>query len=141
MDELRKRKNVLHPFMIERCEDLQPWEEVYHFLFFYILFYFFIFYFVVQFCVCVFLSQLTFINKFVMCYVQDSSRRWKCIDKIFCGFELDNFMITSSHTRCKFPWYNDITVDRTFWEALLCCDEKRIGWLLDEVSKNIYCNL
>ncbi|PWA19317.1 ulp1 protease family, C-terminal catalytic domain-containing protein [Artemisia annua] len=89
MDELRKRKNVLHPFMIEMCADLQPWEE-------------------------------------------DSSRRWKRIDKVYCGFELENFLFTSSHTRCKFPWYNDITVDRTFWEALLCIDEKRIGWLLDE---------
>lgn len=29
MDELKKRTNVRHPFMIERCEDLQPWEEVY----------------------------------------------------------------------------------------------------------------
>ena len=51
MDELRKRKNVLHPFMIERCEDLQPWEEVYHFLFFYILFFIFLYSFVfVFFC-------------------------------------------------------------------------------------------
>lgn len=52
MDELRKRKNVLHPFMIEMCADLQPWEEVYPLK-----------------CVCVSLSQLTFINKNVMSYV------------------------------------------------------------------------
>ncbi|PWA38014.1 phospholipase-like, Aminotransferase-like mobile domain protein [Artemisia annua] len=96
MDELRKRKNVLHPFMIEMCADLQPWEE-------------------------------------------DSRRRWKRIDKVYCGFELENFLFTSSHTHCKFPWYNDITVDRTFWEALLCIDEKRIGWLLDERSSAVSC--
>lgn len=28
MDALKKRTNVLDPFLIERCQDVQPWEEV-----------------------------------------------------------------------------------------------------------------
>nr|GEY56797.1 hypothetical protein [Tanacetum cinerariifolium] len=34
--------------------------------------------------------------------------------------------------RCKFPWCNDITVDRSFWNGLCALDDNRKGWLLDE---------
>nr|GEW54808.1 phospholipase-like protein [Tanacetum cinerariifolium] len=33
---------------------------------------------------------------------------------------------------CKFPWCNDITVDRSFWNGLSALDDNRKGWLLDE---------
>nr|GEU45748.1 hypothetical protein [Tanacetum cinerariifolium] len=35
--------------------------------------------------------------------------------------------------RCKFPWFNDITVDRSFWNGLCALDDNRTRWLLDEV--------
>ncbi|GJZ38292.1 phospholipase-like protein [Tanacetum coccineum] len=34
--------------------------------------------------------------------------------------------------RCKFPWCNDITVDRSFWNGLCALDDNRKGCLLDE---------
>ncbi|GKB65832.1 phospholipase-like protein [Tanacetum coccineum] len=33
---------------------------------------------------------------------------------------------------CKFPWCNDITVDRSFWNGLCGFDDNRKGWLVDE---------
>ncbi|GJV38991.1 phospholipase-like protein [Tanacetum coccineum] len=33
---------------------------------------------------------------------------------------------------CKFPWCNDITVDRSFWNGLCGLDDNRKGWLVDE---------
>nr|GEX28296.1 phospholipase-like protein [Tanacetum cinerariifolium] len=36
--------------------------------------------------------------------------------------------------RCKFPWCNDITVDRSFWNGLCALDDNRKGWLLNEVT-------
>nr|GEY19874.1 phospholipase-like, aminotransferase-like mobile domain protein [Tanacetum cinerariifolium] len=36
--------------------------------------------------------------------------------------------------RCKFPLYNDIIVDRSFWNVLSALDDNRKGWLLDETD-------
>ncbi|GJT44891.1 phospholipase-like protein [Tanacetum coccineum] len=35
--------------------------------------------------------------------------------------------------RCKFPWCNDISVDRSFWHGLCGLDDIKKGWLVDEV--------
>ncbi|GKA55096.1 phospholipase-like protein [Tanacetum coccineum] len=43
------------------------------------------------------------------------------------------FLIKSSWRHCKFPWCNDISVDGHFWDALIGLDDKRLGWLLDDV--------
>ncbi|GKE05390.1 hypothetical protein Tco_1397408, partial [Tanacetum coccineum] len=34
--------------------------------------------------------------------------------------------------RCKFPWCNEITIDRSFWNGLCALDDNRKGWLLDK---------
>ncbi|GJT37286.1 hypothetical protein Tco_0937151 [Tanacetum coccineum] len=36
---------------------------------------------------------------------------------------------------CKFPWCNDITVDRSFWNGLCGLDDNRKGWLLEEMRE------
>ncbi|GJY20436.1 phospholipase-like protein [Tanacetum coccineum] len=43
------------------------------------------------------------------------------------------FLNRSVVGRCKFPWCNDIVVDRSFWHGLCGHDDNRKGWLLDEV--------
>ncbi|GKA30728.1 hypothetical protein Tco_0717033 [Tanacetum coccineum] len=47
--------------------------------------------------------------------------------------QLANQRIRAVVGRCKFPWCNDITVDRSFWNGLCALDDNRKGWLLDEV--------
>ena len=58
--------------------------------------------------------------------------------------ELKAFITNSeSYVRCKFPWCNDIVVDRCFWDCFVGMDETREGWLRDEVIKvklNSYSN-
>nr|GEV99250.1 phospholipase-like, aminotransferase-like mobile domain protein [Tanacetum cinerariifolium] len=45
----------------------------------------------------------------------------------------EEFLIKSSWRHCKLPWCNDISVDGRFWDALTGLDDKRLGWLLDDV--------
>ncbi|GJR51348.1 hypothetical protein Tco_1401869 [Tanacetum coccineum] len=69
----------------------------------------------------------------------DLSRPFKRIDKIFLSHELHVFLSRAVVGRCKFPWCNDITVDRSFWNGLCALDDNRKGWMLDEmVSKRIF---
>ncbi|GJU35863.1 hypothetical protein Tco_1184217 [Tanacetum coccineum] len=63
---------------------------------------------------------------------EELNRPIKCIDTIFYNFELEKFLITSGWRRCKFPWCNDIVVDRLFWDSLIGLDNYRVGWLHDE---------
>ncbi|GKB49228.1 hypothetical protein Tco_0899981, partial [Tanacetum coccineum] len=70
IEQLANQKNVLNPFMIEKCKYVKPWIE-------------------------------EFLSRFVMGH-------------------------------CKFPWCNDITVDRSFWNGLCGFDDNRKGWLVDE---------
>nr|GEW36627.1 reverse transcriptase domain-containing protein [Tanacetum cinerariifolium] len=62
----------------------------------------------------------------------DLTRPFNCIDKVYCNFVLEQFLIKSSWCHCKFPWCNDIYVDGRFWDALTGLDDKRLGWLLDD---------
>ncbi|GKC38795.1 phospholipase-like protein, partial [Tanacetum coccineum] len=64
---------------------------------------------------------------------EDLTRPFNCIDKVYCNFVLEQFLIKSSWRHCKFPWCNDISVDGRFWDALIGLDDKRLGWLLDDV--------
>ncbi|GJU71996.1 phospholipase-like protein [Tanacetum coccineum] len=46
---------------------------------------------------------------------------------------VDEWLSRSVVGRCKFPWCNDISVDRSFWHGLCGLDDNRKGWLVDEV--------
>ncbi|GJY15838.1 phospholipase-like protein [Tanacetum coccineum] len=63
---------------------------------------------------------------------EDLNRPFKCIDKVYCNFLLEQFLVTSSWCKFRFPWCNDIIVDRRFWDSLIGLDDKRLGWLLDD---------
>ncbi|GKC95073.1 phospholipase-like protein [Tanacetum coccineum] len=89
-EQLANQKNVLNPFMIEKCKSVKPW-------------------------------------------IEDLSRSFKRIDKIFLSHVLEEFFSRSVVGHCKFPWCNDITVDRSFWNGLCGLDDNRKGWLVDEV--------
>ncbi|GJS98141.1 phospholipase-like protein [Tanacetum coccineum] len=64
---------------------------------------------------------------------EDLNRPFKCIDKVYCNFLLEQFLVTSSWCKFRFPWCNDIIVDRRFWDSLIGLDDKRLGWLLDDM--------
>ncbi|GJT47213.1 phospholipase-like protein [Tanacetum coccineum] len=70
--------------------------------------------------------------KSVKPWIEDLSRPFKRIDKNFLSHELQVFLSRVVVGRCKFPWCNDITVDRSFWNGLCALDDNRKGWLLDE---------
>ncbi|GKD13372.1 phospholipase-like protein [Tanacetum coccineum] len=62
----------------------------------------------------------------------DLSRPFKRIDKNFLSHELQVFLSRVVMGRCKFPWCNDIIVDRSFWNGLCALDDNHKEWLLDE---------
>ncbi|GJX16758.1 phospholipase-like protein [Tanacetum coccineum] len=62
----------------------------------------------------------------------DLKRPSKCIDKIYCNYYLEQFLITSGWSRCKFPWCTKIVVGRHFWDSLIRLDDERLGWLVDD---------
>ncbi|GKC16162.1 hypothetical protein Tco_1012944, partial [Tanacetum coccineum] len=82
MDTLRKLNNALDEEMIERCQDLKPWQE-------------------------------------------DLNRPSKCIVKIYRNYYLEQFLISSGWRHCKFPWCNEIFMDRPFWDSLIGLDDNR----------------
>ncbi|GKB24426.1 hypothetical protein Tco_0863827 [Tanacetum coccineum] len=45
---------------------------------------------------------------------EDLNRPLKCIDKIYCNYYLEQFLSSSRWRHCKFPWCNDVVVDRPF---------------------------
>ncbi|GKB97144.1 hypothetical protein Tco_0983281 [Tanacetum coccineum] len=63
---------------------------------------------------------------------EDLKRPSKCIDKIYCNYYLEQFLITSGWSRCKFPWCTEIVVGRHFWDSLIRLDDERLGWLVDD---------
>ncbi|GJV84832.1 hypothetical protein Tco_1524730 [Tanacetum coccineum] len=63
---------------------------------------------------------------------EDLKRPSKCIDKIYCNYYLEQFLITSGWSRCKFPWCTEIVVGRHFWDSLIGLDDERLGWLVDD---------
>ncbi|GJT35568.1 hypothetical protein Tco_0925987 [Tanacetum coccineum] len=64
---------------------------------------------------------------------EDLKRPSKCIDKIYCNYYLEQFLITSSWSHCKFPWCTEIVVGRHFWDSLIGLDDESLGWLVDDV--------
>ncbi|GJS66084.1 phospholipase-like protein [Tanacetum coccineum] len=63
---------------------------------------------------------------------KDLAQPFNCIDKVYCNFVLEQFLIKYSWRHCKFPWCNDIFINGRFWDALIGLDDKRLGWLLDD---------
>ena len=57
------------------------------------------------------------------------------MDTVHLSDEYDYFLGQSGSLYCKFPWCEDVSVDRRFWESLVCLDPPRKGWVMDEVSK------
>ncbi|GJW16959.1 hypothetical protein Tco_0024395 [Tanacetum coccineum] len=70
--------------------------------------------------------------KSVKPWIEDLSRPFKRIDKIYLGHDLEQWLSMSDVVRCKFPWCNDISVDSSFWRGLCGLDDHRKGWLVDE---------
>lgn len=69
--------------------------------------------------------------------MQELKRTHNSIDNVILDREFEDFLDNSWLPRCKFPWCSDIVVDRLFWESLACVDEKRSGWLRDEVNSHL----
>ncbi|GJX66020.1 phospholipase-like protein [Tanacetum coccineum] len=65
-------------------------------------------------------------------WIVDLKRPFNKINKIFLSHDLEEFLSRSVVGRCKFPWCNDIVIDRSFWHGLCGHDDNRKGWLLDE---------
>ncbi|GJT38995.1 phospholipase-like protein [Tanacetum coccineum] len=64
---------------------------------------------------------------------EDLKRPFNRIDRIFLSHNLEEWLSRSVVGHCKFPWCNDISVDRSFWHGLCGLDDNRQGWLVDEV--------
>ncbi|GJW12530.1 hypothetical protein Tco_1578357 [Tanacetum coccineum] len=52
-----------------------------------------------------------------------------------CGVDIYDFIKMQDMPEYQFSWgYRDIPVDRNFWLALACLDNRKQGWLQDYVS-------
>nr|GEV18584.1 phospholipase-like protein [Tanacetum cinerariifolium] len=60
---------------------------------------------------------------------KDLNRPFKCINKIYCDYYLEQYLCSSRWRHCMFPWCNDVVVDRPFWDSLIGLDDN----LLDEI--------
>lgn len=63
---------------------------------------------------------------------EDLSRASTAMDKVDFSHEYDFFLGQTGPLHCKFPWCEDVRVDRRFWESLVCLDPRRQGWVMDE---------
>ncbi|GKA77951.1 phospholipase-like protein [Tanacetum coccineum] len=71
-------------------------------------------------------------RKSVKPWIEDLKRPFKRIDRIFLSHDLEEWLSRFVVGRFKFPWCNDIAVDRSFWHGLCGLDDNYKGWLLDE---------
>lgn len=70
-------------------------------------------------------------NRFIY---QDLARSTNAVNRVHFTNEFDEFLGQIGPLNCKFPWCDDVCVDRRFWESLVCLDPPRKGWLRDEAS-------
>ncbi|GJW37947.1 hypothetical protein Tco_0060867 [Tanacetum coccineum] len=82
---------------------------------------------------CVIHQDMTEFLKNVKPWFEDLSRCNTSIDNVWLTEDLDLYLGQPGLLRCRFPWCNDRTVNRKFWESLVCLDPLRKGWLLDEM--------
>ncbi|GKE53284.1 hypothetical protein Tco_1488440 [Tanacetum coccineum] len=62
----------------------------------------------------------------------DLSRFNRATDRVHLTDAFDIFLGRQGPLRCRFPWCKDVSVDRRFWESLVCVDPTKKGWIMDE---------
>ncbi|GJW85181.1 hypothetical protein Tco_0158326 [Tanacetum coccineum] len=62
----------------------------------------------------------------------DLSRYNKAPDRVHLTDAFDIFLGRQGPLRARFPWCKDVSVDRRFWETLVCLDPRKKGWIIDE---------
>ncbi|GJV23420.1 hypothetical protein Tco_1376115 [Tanacetum coccineum] len=65
-------------------------------------------------------------------WVEDLSRYNRATDKVHLTYAFDIFLGRQGPLRCRFPWCKDVSVDRRFWEILVCLDPTNKGWIMDK---------
>ncbi|GJS22327.1 phospholipase-like protein [Tanacetum coccineum] len=65
-------------------------------------------------------------------WVEDLSRYNRATDRVHLTDAFDIFLGRQGPLRCRFPWRKDVSVDRRFWESLVCLDPTNKGWIMDE---------
>ncbi|GKC45884.1 hypothetical protein Tco_1063606, partial [Tanacetum coccineum] len=65
---------------------------------------------------------------------KDLSRYNKAPDRVYLSDAFDIFLGRLRPLRCRFPWCKDVSVDRRFWESLVCLHPPKKGWIIDEVN-------
>nr|GEZ82620.1 phospholipase-like protein [Tanacetum cinerariifolium] len=65
-------------------------------------------------------------------WVEDLSRYNQATDRVHLSDAFDMFLGRQGPLRTRFPWCKDISVDRRFWESLVCLDHTKKGWIMDE---------
>ncbi|GKA92494.1 phospholipase-like protein [Tanacetum coccineum] len=66
-------------------------------------------------------------------WVEDLSRYNRDTDRVHLTDAFDIFLGRQGPLRCRFPWCKDVSVDRRFWESLVCLDPTKKGWIMDEL--------
>nr|GEW33273.1 reverse transcriptase domain-containing protein [Tanacetum cinerariifolium] len=65
--------------------------------------------------------------------VKDLSCCNQATDRVHLTDAFDIFLGRQGPLRCRFPWCKDVSVDRKFWESLVCLDPTKKGWIMDEL--------
>nr|GEX06021.1 phospholipase-like protein [Tanacetum cinerariifolium] len=65
-------------------------------------------------------------------WVENLLRYNRATDKVHLTDAFDIFLDRQGPLRCRFPWYKDVSVDRRFWESLVCLDLTKKGWIMNE---------
>ncbi|PWA60176.1 phospholipase-like protein [Artemisia annua] len=76
--------------------------------------------------------DMTDLLRYVEPWIEDLSRCDSSIDIVPFSEAYDMFLGQPGPLHCKFPWCQDVRVDRKFWESLVCVDPPRKGWVMDE---------
>nr|GEV31828.1 uncharacterized mitochondrial protein AtMg00810-like [Tanacetum cinerariifolium] len=63
---------------------------------------------------------------------EDLSRYNRATDRVHLTDTFDIVLNRQGPLRCRFPWCKDVSVDRRFWESLVCLDPTKKGWIMDE---------
>ncbi|PWA38255.1 F-box domain-containing protein [Artemisia annua] len=76
--------------------------------------------------------DMTDLLRYVEPWIEELSRCDSSIDRVHFSEAYDMFLGQPGPLHCKFPWCQDVRVDRRFWESLVCVDPPRKGWVMDE---------
>ncbi|GJW89941.1 hypothetical protein Tco_0167494 [Tanacetum coccineum] len=81
-------------------------------------------------------QDMTQFLKDVTSWVEDLLCYNKAHDRVYLTDAFDFFLGRQGPLRVKFPWCKDVSVDRRFWETLVCLDPRKKGWIMDELWVN-----